>query len=122
MSKLCKWTAEELEEMRKFDEMVDEMDMTEDDYKQVDFDDELLFPQKAKEVEKRKVKVARQRENYIATGRIEERREKQRKYQEENKERIKARRAAYYQANKERIAAHQKAYRERKAAEAASSK
>ena len=114
MAKRSIFTAEELEEMRIYDEMVDSMPMTDEDYKQIDFDDALLFPEVVKKREQTKKKVARQKAAIVAAGRLEERKEKARKYAEDNKERIKARRAAYYQENKERIAAHQKAYRERK--------
>ena len=113
------WTAEELESMRRFDEMVDSEPMTERDYKQVEFDDELCFPELQKKKEKTRIAYARQKEAKIQSGEIEKVRAKSKKYAEENKEKIKARRAAYYQANKERIAAHQKDYRKRKKADKA---
>ena len=110
------FTAEELEEMRRYDEMIDREPMRDEDYKLSEFVDNLLFPHIVKKKEKAAAKYARQKAAKVESGEIEKVREKARKYQQENAEKIKARRADYYQKNKERIAARQKAYRQGKTA------
>ena len=116
------FTPEELEELRRFDEMIDNEPMRDEDYKLSDFVDDLLFPHLVQKREKSAAKDASQKAATIESGEIDKVREKARKYQEENREKIKARRAAYYQKNKERIAAHQKAYAESKKAAKAAAK
>lgn len=108
-------TAAEREVLRLFDALIDAEPMTHDDFKQIEFDDELCFPSLAKKREHYATKYARQKADKMSAGTWEQEQAKQKEYYEANRERIRARKAAYYQANKERISAAQKDYRQRRA-------
>lgn len=102
------FTPEELEELRKFDEIVDASPMTKEDYETSYFVSDLLFGFGEKQ---------RKKAERIKSGSYEKERQRVKAYAEKNKEKIKARRAAYYQKNKAAIAAKQKDYRARKKSE-----
>lgn len=105
------FTAEELEELRRFDEEIDKAEMTVEDFALSDYIDDLLFPHKVATRE-------RQRENYKKRGGYAANKEKIDAYYQKNKDRVRETHKAWYEANKERVKAQQKAYRERKKAEA----
>lgn len=105
------FTAEELEELRRFDEEIDRAEFTIDDYELSDYIDDLLFPERV-------VVRERQRQNYQKRGGYAANKEKIDAYYQKNKDRVRETHKAWYEANKERIKAQQKAYRDRKKAEA----
>lgn len=98
------FTAEELEELRRFDAEVDAAEMAEEDYGVTGLVDDLLFPQKAKERERKRAYYLANRERIL---------EKDRARREAQPEKEAARKARWYQENKARIAAHQREYRVR---------
>ena len=79
---------------------------------QTAFVEDLLFPELAKKHEHIAAKYARQKADKIERGELDALCEKQRRYYEANRERIRERKRQYYQRNKEEIAAKQKAYQE----------
>lgn len=104
------FTAEELEELRKFDAEVDEADLTYEDYLLEDLVEDILFPEKAEERERRHEYRKAKREKVPVAER--KRREKE-AYAKRDKEAEKARKREWYRKNKERILLQQKDYRER---------
>ena len=59
------FTAEELEELRRFDAEVDAAEMAEEDYGVTGLVDDLLFPQKAKERERKRAYYLANRERIL---------------------------------------------------------
>ena len=112
MGGISRITAAEREALALFDAMIDAEPMTADDFRYTAFVEDLLFPELAKKREHIAAKYARQKRDKQAAGTWEAQREKARKYQEENRERIKARRAAHYQKHKAEILAKQKEYQQ----------
>ena len=108
---VAQFTAVELEELARYDALVDASRMTAADYRQIQFNEELLFPERAKKREKDKAHSAVRRAAKIESGEYEQTRAKEKQYAEANREKIKARKAAWYQANRERIKAQQREYR-----------
>ena len=103
-------TAAEREALRLFDALIDAEPMTSDDYRQIEADERLLFPEVYKEKDKRNARNRRLMERKAETGELAELKEKQRRYYEENREKIKARKAEWYRQNRERILAQQREY------------
>ncbi len=104
------FTPEELEELRRYDALIDAAPMTYKDYLLSDFVEALLFPER--EYERKKQREAARR-------RYERRKEAVSAYGKEyraaHKEQEAARKRAWYQANRERILAQQRDYRRSKA-------
>lgn len=98
------FTSEELEELRRFDAEIDAAPMTFEDYQISDFVEDLLFPGQKRS----RQSYDRYREWYIAYGR---------EYRTAHQEEERRRKQRWYQENKERVRAQQRAYRQRKAAE-----
>ncbi len=102
-----RFTAEELAELQKFDDMIDNEEGVYDDKKQDKFLNALLFPEKAKrnekEQERRSAKV-----NLAAKEADLERR---RLYYANNRERIVAMKKEWYHQNRETVLARQLQYR-----------
>ena len=102
MAKL--FTEEELEELRRADEEIDEeFTLTPEDLK---FSRQMDKEAKLDRLDNRGRRAAAQKAAYY----------------EANKEKIAAQKAAYYEANKEKIADYQAAYRRRKREEKAASR
>ena len=108
---VAQFTAAELEELARYDALVDASRMTAADYRQTQFVEDLLFPERAKERERARKQYAVQKAAKIERGEYEQSRAREREYAEANREKIKARKAAWYQANRERIRAQQAEYR-----------
>lgn len=108
---VAQFTAAELEELARFDALVDASGMTAADYRQTQFIEDLLFPERAKERERNRAYEAARKAAMIEHGQYEAAHEKERQYAEANREKIKARKAAWYQANRERIRIQQAEYR-----------
>ena len=108
---VSQFTAAELEELARYDALVNASRMTAADYRQIKFNEELLFPEQAKERERTRAQYAARKAAQIESGEYEQARERERQYAEANREKIKARKAAWYQANRERIRVQQAAYR-----------
>lgn len=106
-------TAAEREALRLFDMEIDMQPMTAEDYRLTDFVESLLFPEIAKEHEKRNARDARRKAKQTPEER-EAQLAKQRAYYKANRERIRERKAKYYRENQERISAAQKDYRQRR--------
>ena len=108
------FTPEELEELRKFDEEVDAMELTYADYLLEDLVEDLLFPEKAATRVKRSTKRREQIDAKKKDGTYEA---VARKYKEDYAKKDKAaereRKRAWYQKNKARIALQQRDYRVR---------
>ena len=132
MAKL--FTEEELEELRRADEEIDEeFTLTPEDLKfsrQMDKEAKLdrldnrgrrAAAQKAAYYEANKEKIAAQKAAYYEANK-EKIADYQAAYREANKEKIADYQAAYYEANKEKIADYQAAYRRRKREEKAASR
>lgn len=108
---VSQFTAAELEELTRYDALVDASRMTAADYRQTQFIEDLLFPEQAKRRERDRELNAARKAAMIERGEYEQARSKERQYTEANREKIKARKAAWYQANRERITAQQREYR-----------
>lgn len=104
------FTAEELEELRKFDEEVEEAELTYEDYLLEDLVEDILFPEKAKEREKLHEYRKAKRE---AVPVAERKRKEKEAYAKKDKEAERARKREWYKKNKERIRLQQKDYRVR---------
>lgn len=104
------FTSEELEELRRYDTMIDAAPMTYEDYQLSDFVEALLFPERER---------ARAKQRAESRRRYERRKEKarayDREYQAAHREEVAARKRAWYQANRGRVLAQQKAYRKGRA-------
>ena len=111
-----KWTAEELEELRRFDEEVDASPMTADDYAASDLIEEILFPEASKKRQKTHEKHLRWKKR-VGSEKVAERNQKYRDYSAKHKEQIRERRRRYYLEHREEIRAKQKDQRARKRAE-----
>lgn len=99
------FTVEELEELARFDALVDSAPMTAADYRQIQFDEDILFPDRSRERERRRAQRASEKAAKIESGEYAQSCARRKQYEADNRERIKARKAAWYKANKERIAA-----------------
>lgn len=105
-----RFTAEELAELQRFDEMVDEEETIYDDRQQDRFLNTLLFPEKAKRNEKEQVRrTAKANHGTYKTDAAEL--ERRREYYAENRERISALKKEWYHQNRETILARQLQYR-----------
>ncbi len=104
------FTPEELEELRRFDSLIDAAPMTHRDYLLSDFVEALLFPEREREREKKREaahrRYERRKEAVSAYGR---------EYRASHKQQEAARKRAWYQENRERILAQQREYRRSKA-------
>lgn len=105
------FTAEELLELRKYDEEVDAADLSYDDYLSEDFVEDLLFPEKAQMREKRKEYRKECESRAKSDGTYDEQKKKRSKYAKANKDKIRAYQHEWYLKNKERIALQQREYR-----------
>ena len=102
------FTPEELEELRKYDALVDASPMTHQDYTLSAFVDSLLFPDMQRE--KRREAAHRRyekRKDYVSAYGKE--------YRAAHKEREAARKKAWYERNRERVLAQQREHRKSKA-------
>ena len=108
-----RFTAEELEELRRFDEEVDKAGLTYEDYLIEDMVEELLFPEKVKEHRKMVEKYRRQ----VANKDPEELKAKRKAdYAKKDKEAERKRKQEWYKKNRERIRLQQAEYRKKKKA------
>lgn len=96
------FTPEELEELRRFDALVDESPMTCEDWKALALVEDLLFHERVAAKKANHARYLRRKEAMAARGKA---------YREANRERETARKRAYYQANREQVLATQKARR-----------
>lgn len=96
------FTPEELEELRRYDALVDESPMTCEDWKALTLVEDLLFPERVAVRKANHARYLRRKEAMAAHGKT---------YREANREREAARKMAYYLANREQILATQKARR-----------
>ena len=96
------FTPEELEELRRYDAMVDASPMTHEDWKALELVEDLLFPERVAVRKANHARYLRRKEELAARGKA---------YREAYRDREAARKRAYYLANRERVAAQQKAYR-----------
>lgn len=96
------FTQEELEELRRFDAMVDESPMTHEDWKALGLVEDLLFPERVAVRKANHARYLRRKEELAARGKA---------YREANREREAARKRAYYLANREQVLAAQRARR-----------
>lgn len=105
-----RFTAEELEELRRFDEEIDKADLTYEDYLIEDLVEDLLFPEKAAERERKAESYRRQ-----MAAKDQEKLKAKRKadYAKKDKEAEKKRKQEWYKKNRERIRLQQRDYRMR---------
>lgn len=96
------FTPEELEELRRYDALVDESPMTCEDWKALTLIEDLLFPERVAVRKANHARYLRRKEAMAARGKA---------YREANREREAARKRAYYQANREQVLVTQKARR-----------
>ncbi len=108
MARFTTFTAEELEELRRFDEEVDASELTYEDFLLEDLVEDLLFPERV--VTRKKNVERRKRENASKTPE-----ELSRKYKEDyakrDKEAERQRKREWYKRNKERVMLQQRDYR-----------
>ena len=103
------FTEKELEELRRFDALIDASPMTYRDYIISDFIEDILFP----ELEKQRAESHRRYQRRAESHRRYQRRKNLAKayaqaYQAAHREEVAAKKKAWYQANRERILASQK--------------
>lgn len=96
------FTPEELEELRRFDALVDESPMTREDWKAPVLVEDLLFPERVAVRKANHARYLRRKEAMAARGKA---------YREANREREIARKRTYYLANREQVLVTQKARR-----------
>ena len=96
------YTPEELEELRRFDALVDESPMTCEDWKALALVEDLLFPERVAARKANYARYLRRKEAMAVHGKA---------YREANREREAARKRAYYLENREQVLATQKARR-----------
>lgn len=108
------FTPEELEELRRFDEEIDAEGFTCDELEDAAVVEGLLFPEREKQLARRRELWKLRVQQMIADGTYDEFRQKQADYAEAHKEEIAARRHRYYEENKELIQMKQREYRIRK--------
>ncbi len=101
------FTPEELEELRRFDEMVDREKLSYEDYVLEDLVDDILFPHEAAKRAKRAAARKARREKKT---REELHREYREDYAKRDKEAERARKREWYKKNRDRVRAQQKAY------------
>lgn len=107
---MAMFTAEELEELKRFDEEIDKADLTYEDYLIEDLVEDLLFPEKARERERKAESYKRQ----MASKDPEKLKAKRKAdYAVKDKEAERRRKQEWYRKNKERIRLQQKDYRVR---------
>lgn len=105
---MAMFTAEELEELKRFDEEIDREDLTHEDYMLEELVEDILFPEKA--VARKKLADYRKKKREAVPA--EERKRKAKEaYAKKDKEAEKARKRAWYLKNKEKIMAQQRDYR-----------
>ena len=107
---VSRFTPAELEELRRYDALVDASRMTVQDYKQIKLDDALCFPALTRWLAEQTARAAQRKEKLIERGEYEAAKAKQRQYEEENRAKIKARKAQWYKDNRARIRAQQREY------------
>lgn len=93
------FTEKELEELRRFDALIDAAPMTYQDYIISDFVEGILFPEQEKRRETARCRYRRRKDQAKAYAQA---------YQAAHREEVAARKKAWYQANRERILASQK--------------
>lgn len=105
-----RWTPEELEAMRLWDEEIDNGPATLEEYELSRFVDELIDPETAKRKEKNRQRVRERRARMTPEQRAAEAK-CFREYYQNHKKAIAQRKAEWYQRNKERIQLQQREYR-----------
>lgn len=108
MNKVLRFTPEELEELRRFDEEVDASDLTYEDYLLEDLVEDLLFPHR---VVVRKKNVERHKRETASKSPEELKQKYKAEYAKKDKEAERRRKQEWYRKNKERIALQQRDYR-----------
>ena len=107
---MTKFTKEELESMRRWDEEIENSEMTLEDFEICKFVDELLSPEKVKNREYRK-NLWEQKTPEQQEASKKKAAESCAKYYQSHKEQIAKSHASWYQRNKERIRLQQQEYR-----------
>ena len=108
MSAISRFTPEELETLRIFDNMIDGCSLNHADYESEKLIDELLFPESKRRYNR---DAYRERMQQLSNEELKEVQDKRREYAQAHKEEIRKRKQDWYQKNRERIQAQQKAYR-----------
>lgn len=113
---ILKFTEEELADMARFDAEIDADDspLTPEEYAQSRFNDELCFPEWAKECERKRNGYQRKVAEAKAAGSYDELRTKEREYRQAHSEEIKARKRRWYLENREKIREQQRGYHMRR--------
>ena len=108
MSAVSRFTPEELETLRLYDNMIDSCRLNHADYESEKLIDELLFPTTGKRYNR---DAYREHIQQLSNEELKEIQDKRREYAKANREEIRKRKQAWYQKNRERIQAQQRAYR-----------
>lgn len=111
MSAISRFTPEELETLRIFDNMIDGCSLNHADYESEKLIDELLFPSSGKRYNR---DAYREHMQQLSDEELKKIQDERREYAKAHKEEIRKRKQAWYQKNRERIQAQQRAYREKK--------
>ena len=107
---VSRFTPAELDELRRYDALVDASRMTTADYRQIKLDDALCFPALTRWRAERTAMAAKRKATLIERGEYEAAKAKQRQYEDEHRAEIKARKAQWYKDNRARIRAQQREY------------
>lgn len=112
------FTAQELEELKRFDAEVDESELTYEDFLLEDLVEDLLFPEKVVERKKGIEKRERAKEAQKKAG-VDLSKKYKEDYAKLDKEAERKRKREWYRRNKERVALQQRDYRIRTGRQAA---